>query len=223
MMRVDEPTWRSAMSRVFAALVPEHPDFGTERLLDSFEAVTRELAATRRQSQREVPLAYRYELTFRRLGWSERDIRTLADRAVQVHRAAIATHCRVSPEASRIVHYCRSLGMRVGVVSNFDDAASVNAVLEKDHLHQQLDIVVVSADVGWRKPHPAIFQRALAGLGVMPKESLFVGDSFEEDVRGPRSIGMDAAWLVPGEPPEEQRLEATFCLSQLSDLLPVLR
>ncbi len=223
MMRVDAPSWRPAMREVFARFAVEHPQAATDHLLDTFEAVTRELALIRRQFHREIPLAYRYELTFRRLAWPEETIRSALDRIVQTHRAALCEHCSVDTEAKQLIQYCHALGMRVGVVSNFDDAASVHAVLERAHLHRELDVVVVSADVGWRKPHPAIFRCALGAIGVAAEEALFVGDSFEEDVHGPHRIGMETAWLVPQQAPAEQRAVASFCLTRLPDLREALR
>ncbi len=41
-----------------------------------------------------------------------------------------------------------------------------------------------------RKPHPRIYQAALAALGVAPAEALFVGDRVREDLIGPRALGI---------------------------------
>jgi putative hydrolase of the HAD superfamily len=41
-----------------------------------------------------------------------------------------------------------------------------------------------------RKPHPAIFERALEVLDVAPENALFVGDRLFEDVRGAAELGM---------------------------------
>ncbi|HEX3055851.1 MAG TPA: HAD-IA family hydrolase, partial [Gaiellaceae bacterium] len=45
-------------------------------------------------------------------------------------------------------------------------------------------------EVGWRKPHPAIFERALDALGVEPSATLFVGDTLATDVAGAAALGM---------------------------------
>jgi putative hydrolase of the HAD superfamily len=54
---------------------------------------------------------------------------------------------------------------------------------------------VFSSAVGWRKPSPVIFERALAGLGARPEETLMVGDRGREDVDGAHAAGMRAALL----------------------------
>ena len=57
---------------------------------------------------------------------------------------------------------------------------------------QYIDALVVSSEVGWEKPHPAIFQEALRRLGVDAKEAVFVGDMVWPDVQGAQALGMKA-------------------------------
>ena len=72
--------------------------------------------------------------------------------------------------------------MRVVVASNWD--VSLHEVLERLELAPLLDGVVTSAEVGARKPDPAVFMRALALAGAATSDAVHVGDSVEEDVRG---------------------------------------
>jgi putative hydrolase of the HAD superfamily len=65
----------------------------------------------------------------------------------------------------------------------------------------RFETVVVSDEVGWRKPRPVIFQRALAAMGLRPEECLFIGDRPEIDVAGAKAMGMGAAWLNPDRAP----------------------
>jgi putative hydrolase of the HAD superfamily len=70
---------------------------------------------------------------------------------------------------------------------------------------QRIDFAVFSSEVGKRKPHPAIFERALDALGVAPGEAMFVGDRLYEDVRGANEVGMtsvQAVWFRADEHPE---------------------
>jgi putative hydrolase of the HAD superfamily len=70
---------------------------------------------------------------------------------------------------------------------------------------QRLDFSVFSSEFGLRKPHPAIFERALEALGAEPERSLFVGDRLYEDVRGASEVGMttvQALWFRADEHPD---------------------
>ena len=70
------------------------------------------------------------------------------------------------------------------------------------HLHAAIDrhglrfaSVVTSEDARCYKPHPAIFRRALALMGLSPGEVLHVGDSLHSDVGGAANAGIEAVWL----------------------------
>jgi putative hydrolase of the HAD superfamily len=58
-------------------------------------------------------------------------------------------------------------------------------------------VVVDSHLVGVEKPDPAIFELALAALGVDPERSLYVGDTVHFDVRGARAAGLAPVHVDP--------------------------
>ena len=97
----------------------------------------------------------------------------------------------------------RSRGLKLGLVSNaFDPGWLLHRDLEQMGLAQRLDFSVFSSEVGTRKPHPAIFERALEALGVEPENALFVGDRLYEDIRGAGELGMttvQAVWFRADE------------------------
>ena len=84
---------------------------------------------------------------------------------------------------------------RLAVVSNFDYTPTVRHVLAREGIVDLFDSIVISDAVGWRKPKPVIFERALERLGIAPREALFVGDRAEIDVLGARGVGMPSAWI----------------------------
>ncbi len=100
----------------------------------------------------------------------------------------------------------RSRGLRLGLVSNaFDPAWLLHRDLEQMGIAGRIDHAVFSSEVGTRKPHSEIFERALAALDVAPDEALFVGDRLYEDVRGAAEVGMttvQAMWFRADEHPE---------------------
>ena len=73
--------------------------------------------------------------------------------------------------------------------------------------------LVISSEVGFRKPHAAFYLAACASLGVPPERVLCVGDDLENDVLGPRRAGLrglllDRHDLRPAEAPYVADLEA---------------
>ncbi|HYM15184.1 MAG TPA: HAD family hydrolase [Dehalococcoidia bacterium] len=84
-------------------------------------------------------------------------------------------------------------GYGLGCVTNtLADTAAIHAMLRKHGFEELMASVVVSADEGWRKPHPSLFEKALRQLGAAPGQALFVGDSPAHDIAGAKAVGMYA-------------------------------
>jgi HAD superfamily hydrolase (TIGR01549 family) len=79
---------------------------------------------------------------------------------------------------------------KFGLISNFTYAPVIYAALRKLGVNRFFSAVLVSEDVGWRKPNRKIFQEALRRLGVNAEEAVYVGDSPLEDVGGAASADM---------------------------------
>ncbi len=58
------------------------------------------------------------------------------------------------------------------------------------NLDRFFDTVVLSSDIGVKKPNPKIFKKAMDSLGVSPEESLYIGDNPAKDLVGAKGIGM---------------------------------
>jgi putative hydrolase of the HAD superfamily len=74
-------------------------------------------------------------------------------------------------------------------------------LLKTNHLDGLFDVVVVSGAVNKRKPSPEIFQSTLKTLGVSASETVFVGDTIDADIEGPKAVGIKAIYI-------ERRLQA---------------
>jgi putative hydrolase of the HAD superfamily len=128
------------------------------------------------------------------------------DRFLEAEHAAWEPARVLGATTHALLESLRSHGLRLGLVSNaFDPGWLLHRDLEQMGLAERLDFAVFSSEVGKRKPHPAIFERALDALGVAPEEALFVGDRLYEDVRGAAELGMStvqAVWFRADEHPE---------------------
>jgi HAD superfamily hydrolase (TIGR01549 family) len=77
----------------------------------------------------------------------------------------------------------------LALVSNFDHPPHVYTLLGDAGLDALFDIVVVSGEVGVKKPDPAIFSIPLERLGLEPETVAYVGDA-PEDVEGATAAGL---------------------------------
>ena len=115
-------------------------------------------------------------------------------RHVEVPRELGAT---LAPGTRDVLAWLRDRGLRVGVISNTlwtgDD--EMRADLPRVDLADLVDVVVTSHTTGFRKPHRAIFERALSLAGAPASASFMVGDEPYADVLGAKRAGMRAVWL----------------------------
>jgi len=77
----------------------------------------------------------------------------------------------------------------LALISNFDHPPHVHSILSDLGLAGFFDAVVVSGEVGVKKPDPHIFSPALEQTGLQPHEVVYVGDAVE-DVEGARAAGI---------------------------------
>ena len=101
----------------------------------------------------------------------------------------------LDPQALPTLQALRAKGLRLGVLSNFDHYPHVYRILQEAHCSELLDAVIVSGEVGLKKPDPLIFKLALARLGAAPACTLFVGDHPEQDFEGAQQAGLVALLL----------------------------
>ena len=127
------------------------------------------------------------------------------DRFLAAEHEAWAPARRVGDGMLELLDALRARGLRLGLVSNsFDPGWLVRVDLAAWGLAHRLDAVVLSSEVGKRKPHPEPFERALGALGVDPGQALFVGDSRYHDVKGAGELGMttvQAVWFRADDDP----------------------
>jgi HAD superfamily hydrolase (TIGR01549 family) len=106
---------------------------------------------------------------------------------------------------------------RIGVISNAD--GKIEDVLRRCGIADCFLSITDSGLVGYEKPHPEIFRRALASLQAAPEESLYVGDVYSVDYAGATGVGMQAVLMdVPGAY-REKNLPRVENLAQLQTML----
>ena len=104
-------------------------------------------------------------------------------------------------DARATLAWAKEAGYRLGLVTNrWFGRALLEPELRAHGLGGMFDAVVVSCDVGYAKPHPEIFRRALADLGVVADAAVMVGDSLRNDVAGAKRSGLRAVWKRNRQP-----------------------
>ena len=84
-------------------------------------------------------------------------------------------------------------GIRIGVVSDW--SRQLRPILHGSGLSRWIDFVVGSADTGYAKPMQELYSLAVKRAQVPPQQIIHVGDSYQADVLGARSVGMAGALI----------------------------
>lgn len=131
---------------------------------------------------------------FRRLlaeGGAPRD--DLADALAARYLVETIPHTPAYPDVEAVLA-ALAPRFRLAVISNGlgrDQRAKIECTGLAGHVGE----VVISEEVGLRKPDPAIFRLALGRIGVAAGRAVYVGDNPADDVAGARAAGMAAVWL----------------------------
>ena len=96
----------------------------------------------------------------------------------------------VAPGAEALCRELRGRGIKIAVVSNWDDR--LRPLLRDLGVLAWVDLAVVSAEEGVEKPDARIFALTCERLSVDPSEATMVGDTFSADVQGARGAGLHA-------------------------------
>ena len=127
---------------------------------------------------------------------------------------------RLFEGTAEMLETLRERGYRLGMVTNrpFAGAAFHDEVKELG-LDEYFDVMSISCDVGYMKPHPEIFHHALKALDVAPENAIMVGDSLIADVQAAQRLGMIAIWRRYRDLDEKaDGIKPDFEVSELSEL-----
>ena len=107
------------------------------------------------------------------------------------------------PHARDLLEAVRDLGLRCVVLSNVQvrGAAEYWRDFADLGLADLIDGVVTSLEVGYRKPHAAMFEAALREAGCPASACVMVGDSEVKDIQPAVAIGMRAIRVAIEQPP----------------------
>ncbi|XP_044026000.1 haloacid dehalogenase-like hydrolase domain-containing protein 3 [Siniperca chuatsi] len=128
------------------------------------------------------------------------------------HNFCNAENWEVFPDSKKALESCSSLGLKLGVVSNFD--SRLEEILRVCGLLSHFSFLITSEEAGIAKPSPTIFNQALQKCGVPAASVAHVGDHYMNDYLASRSVGIHGFLLDRNnkhnrpDVPQEHRLSS---------------
>ena len=106
----------------------------------------------------------------------------------------------------------KAKGSRVFLVSNAQSCFTIDE-LHTTELYDIFDGIIISSDVGVKKPSTRIFDIAFERFGITADESVYVGNDMRDDVLGATKLGIRTVYIhteQSGEYPDMDIPEPTF-------------
>lgn len=122
------------------------------------------------------------------------------DAVMRVYDWNVVPGTAVFPDVFPMLEALRAAGIKLGIVTNASQPMALRDAELAGHglIAHFPDCRLSAADSGYLKPHPRIFQAALARLGTAPTQTVFIGDNPSADIAGALAAGMRAVQrLIP--------------------------
>ncbi|MCP4906923.1 MAG: HAD family hydrolase [bacterium] len=166
---------------------------GLTEFAERLRTVDLELRADTVDQGIELSTLDRFTALGTRLG--QRDVLAFGQALTEVHMGALREAVTVPPHHEAIL---ASLAVehRLGICSNFTHAETARAILREAAFEPHFSSIVISEEMGIRKPRMEIFESVVRSLEMPASEILHVGDDLRADVQGAAEIGLRTVWLT---------------------------
>lgn len=128
--------------------------------------------------------------------------------------------CTLPDDARETLETLRIRGKKLGIVTN-GRTNRQHAKIDALGIRSLFDAIVVSEEVGFRKPDPQIFRCALELCSASPEQAIHVGDHPDADIEGAVNAGLQAVWKAV--PYWELKLSGVPKIDRLGDVLRLTR
>jgi len=169
--------------------------FDRDAFAEAHASVYSEIFSARAKTDAiEITCLERFSRTLKLLGVDQDTAAPLAESLRRIHMGRVREVTSApAPRIDAMKRIARHL--RVGLVSNFDDSETGHLIMDDTGIRALFEAVIISADIGYRKPNPIIFKKILELMALAPADVLFVGDTPLDDVLGSKGVGMHSAWI----------------------------
>lgn len=176
---------------------------------------------SREQNYQELTTAYILAQTLHSFGFDNLE-ETILHKALQAMYKISEQQWKLDPQAKDLLNWLSHEGYHIGLISNASDSEDVFTLLKQHDLINFFEVVLISAEKGLRKPHPAMFLEGIQYFNVKAQQCVMVGDKLNMDIQGAKQTGMHTIWFARCE--EENQLPITdnnrpdYIITQLSEI-----
>jgi len=205
------------------SLIQEGLKYDLERFTEIYRRISREQAAeSEANGWTEFDYIKRLSLTIEGLGVKEPLRSRLALSTWNDYMAEWPKQTQFYPETPKLLDKLKGQ-YKLGVVTNFMDGPVARRVFDDLDYNNIFDSLVVSAEVGYMKPAPIMFEKALQELDTRPENALMVGDTYAADIVGAHGVGVRGVLIDLYGAPQEHLRNSDAVIKTIGDLSEVLK
>lgn len=187
-------TMEASREKLYNTLLNEGFDAAKDEFLDAYIVAHEKYRKVRYEQLREVTNAVWVAEALVNLGFDVAVDDPRIKKALNVFFQDFINTLELREGAKKLIKQAQQ-GFKVALISNFTYAPVIYKSLRKMGINEFFNVVVVSEEVGWRKPSGHIFQYALNKLQIQAKEAVFIGDSPIEDIKGAKQVGLKTIFV----------------------------
>jgi putative hydrolase of the HAD superfamily len=184
-----------AMARLIRDLQQSGLAFEREAFKQAHQQAALQFIKQTRIDGRETHNRFWISAALETLGYTIPPDDTRIARAVEEYFSPFYQCCQLIPGTTEMLGTFKGQ-YPLGLLSNFTHAPAAMKIIDRAGLAPFFDVVLISGEVGYRKPHPLVFRRLIDQLGVKKNQILFVGDDSAADIIGAQQAGLQPVWMT---------------------------
>ena len=210
-----DPVINHANQKMFAWLAEHAPDFMARYQTIDLPKLRAQVLAKQPEIEHSVTLIRLAQLEqgLSQTGYQGQELQRLVQESFQVFLAA-RQEVSFFDHALDMLAELKAQGYLLGALSNG------NADYQRVGLSELMTFHFKADEVGFMKPHPAMFEQMLEHTGLAANEVVHVGDNPDHDVVGAQALGIKTVWVNLTNATTEIQADAEVtALNQLPDTI----
>jgi len=195
LITVDAQALDDALTRLTASLVADGLDIDPDRFREEHREAAVEHVLQAREDGLETHNRLWISQALHRLGSPLPPEDPRIAKAIEAYFSAFLESSEIIPGTLETLDQLKGR-YRLGLLSNFTHAPAARAIMARVGLSGCFEVLLISGELGYRKPHPKTFSALTASLRTAPEATLYIGDDPKADVDGAMASGLLPVWTT---------------------------